>query len=302
MTTALIVDDSAVDRRLAGVLLEKNSSLKVTYANDGKAALESISNSLPDIVVTDMQMPEINGLELVESIRAHYPNLPVILMTAQGSEEIAVSALQRGAASYVPKSVLTRDLVPTVMNVLSAARADDSYDRMLGCLNECRWSFQLENDYTLIAPLVHLLRQSVAGMQLCDQTGRVQVGVAIEEALSNALYHGNLELTADQLSDLGYDLQRAEVPNLVEARKHELPFRDRRIFLDAVITRQEARFIIRDDGPGFDHHSIPEPGDAMASEKGSARGITHMRLFMDEVVFNEKGNEVTLVMRRNGET
>jgi CheY-like chemotaxis protein len=257
-----------------------------------------MEKSLPDIVVTDMQMPEMNGLELVESIRGLYPGVPVVVMTAQGSEEIAVTALQRGAASYVPKSVLAHELVPTVMNILSISRAEEDYDRMMACLRESHWTFELENDYTLIAPLVQLLRQTVAVMKLCDETGRVQVGVALEEAIANALYHGNLELSSEQLSELGYDLNHGDEPNLVEQRKMQPPYKDRRIRVDAVFDRREVRFTIKDEGPGFNHASIPDPSDVLASEGGGSRGVTHMRLFMDHVQFNSQGNEVTLVKRK----
>lgn len=298
MTQVLVVDDSAVDRRLVGGLLEKNSSLSVSFAADGEQALESMERTLPVLVVTDMQMPRVNGLELVEAIRARYPSVPVVLITAQGSEEIAVAALERGAASYVPKSALARALVPTVMNVLTQSRADHNYERMMSCLRECQWSFELENDYTLIAPLVNLLRHAVSGLKLCDDTGRVQVGVALEEALSNALYHGNLELTDKDLAELGYDLDMVDSPNLVERRRRELPYRDRKVRIVARLTRDEARFEIEDDGPGFDYESVSSPEDALVAEDVAGRGITHMRLFMDEVVFNNKGNKVVMVRRR----
>ena len=104
MTIVLVVDDSAVDRRLAGGLLEKESGLTVIYASDGTEALVKLDTENPDLVVTDLQMPKMNGLELVGAIRHQYPLVPVILMTAHGSEEIAIAALEQGAASYVPKS------------------------------------------------------------------------------------------------------------------------------------------------------------------------------------------------------
>ena len=66
-------------------------------------------------------MPEMNGLELVEAVRARYPRIPVVLVTAQGSEAIAVQALEHGAASYVPKSQLHHDLCDTLESVLAAA-------------------------------------------------------------------------------------------------------------------------------------------------------------------------------------
>src|SRR4051812_34793189 len=98
MAKVLIVDDSPVDRQLAGRLLEKETDLTPVYATGGKDALAAIDRENPEIVVTDLQMPDMTGLELVMDIQARHPGLPVILMTGQGSEEIAVQALRNGAA------------------------------------------------------------------------------------------------------------------------------------------------------------------------------------------------------------
>ena len=124
MTTALVVDDSAMDRRLIGGLL-KRAGYEVLYAENGRHALELLAEKLPDIVATDLQMPELDGLELVAAIRQQFPSVPVLLMTAHGSEEIAVKALQKGAASYVPKRQLAKELVGTIQNILEVTLADD---------------------------------------------------------------------------------------------------------------------------------------------------------------------------------
>lgn len=102
MATVLVVDDSPLDRRLASRMLEE-IGLRVSCAEHGREALEIIERSPPDVVLADMQMPVMDGLELVRQIGARFPWIPVIVMTAYGSEEIAVIALQIGAASYVPK-------------------------------------------------------------------------------------------------------------------------------------------------------------------------------------------------------
>src|SRR5262245_20006909 len=95
-TTVLVVDDSPVDLRLAGGILEKSSEFRAMYAGNGTEALTAMERQLPGMVLTDLQMPEMDGLELVEAIRTRYPLVPVILMTAHGSEAIAIKALQRG--------------------------------------------------------------------------------------------------------------------------------------------------------------------------------------------------------------
>ncbi len=77
--TILVVDDSAIDRRVAGRVLEK-SGWVVAYAADGALALERIAAAAPTLVVTDMQMPNLDGLALVEQIRERFPRIPVILI------------------------------------------------------------------------------------------------------------------------------------------------------------------------------------------------------------------------------
>src|SRR5262245_24318377 len=110
MAKILIVDDNAMDRVTAGRLVEKGNGLKPLFAEDGKQALAAIARDAPDLVLTDLLMPDMDGLELVKVVRERHPLVPVILMTNFGSEEIAIQALKKGAASYVPKRNLARDL------------------------------------------------------------------------------------------------------------------------------------------------------------------------------------------------
>ena len=79
-STALVVDDGKVDQRLAGRLLKDQLGLAVEYADDGYQALSVIEDRPPDIVITDMKMPGMDGLELIEEIRREYATLPVIVM------------------------------------------------------------------------------------------------------------------------------------------------------------------------------------------------------------------------------
>src|SRR5262245_32967002 len=168
MAKVLIIDDSPVDRRLAGGLLAKHPAqgeggpgLHVVYASNGREGLDVIAREKPDLVLTDMQMPEMNGLELVEAVRSQYPLIPVILMTAHGSEELAIQALQRGASSYVPKRNLASDLIETVENILNTSRSCSDKQRLLESLTQTESQFVLENDPALIPPLLAHLRESV---------------------------------------------------------------------------------------------------------------------------------------------
>jgi CheY-like chemotaxis protein len=302
MAKVLVVDDSPVDRRLAGNLLEKRSGLTaaekqtgitVVYAGNGKEALAAIQKEAPDLVLTDMQMPEMTGLELVQEIKSQYPSIPVILMTAHGSEEIAIQALQRGAASYVPKRNLAQELLETVEDVLAVAGAKRHEQRLLDeCWRKTESYFLLPNDLSYISPLVTHLQQTLTRMKICDENGLIRVAVALREALSNAMLHGNLELSSQLREDDGQAYYEQ-----MEARRKEEPYEDRYVHVTAKESRDEAQYIIRDEGAGFDPTTLPDPTDPANMEKISGRGLLLIHTFMDEVRFNKEGNEITMVKR-----
>jgi CheY-like chemotaxis protein/anti-sigma regulatory factor (Ser/Thr protein kinase) len=294
MTTILIVDDSAVDQRLAGGLLEKDEKLVLRYAVNGADALEQIKDELPELVLTDLVMPEMDGLELVSVIRAEYPSLPVILMTSAGNEEICVQALHVGAASYVPKRALSQRLLETVYQVIEVSTHERTVARLMDCMTVSHCAFELENDNALIPPLVNYLLEEAGRMGACDEVDRTRIGVALEESLVNALCHGNLEVG----SELRGDDDQAYYNLLIERRGIE-PYCLRRIHLDVTLTRNSAKFVIRDEGSGFNPDDLPDPTDPANLEKACGRGVLLMRSFMDEVSYNDAGNCVTLVKRTN---
>ena len=296
MTHVLVVDDSAVDRSLAGGLLAR-AGHTVAYATDGREALATIDAQRPDLVLTDLQMPAVDGLALVQHTQGQQPLLPVIVMTAFGSEELAVEALRAGAAGYVPKRTLAANLIETVHQVMSVARADHCQKRLLGSTVEQDMLLVLENDSSLIGPLVDLVQQLAVRLQVTDESGRMRIGMAVTEALVNALYHGNLEITSEQL--LAADADDRSRETLQAERRATPPFCDRRLHVRLAAARGELRITIRDEGPGFDVAGVPDPTAPENLTKASGRGLVMMRMFMDEVSFNDAGNEVTMVKRRS---
>lgn len=292
MPSVLVVDDSAVDRCLVGELLKADANLEIQYAVDGREALAKMERALPDVVVTDLLMPEMDGFELVEAVRKEYPWVPVILMTSKGNEEIAVRALKQGAAGYVPKRLLSEELLDTVRSLLVVSSRRRGQTRLMSHLARIEHSLVLNNDRTLIDPLVDYLQEAVSQMDLCDETEQTRIAVALREALLNALYHGNLEV-GSRTREHGVGAYQA----LAEERAQQAPYRDRRILVQTRLSRDEAVFVVRDDGRGFDPTSLPDPTDPVNLENLSGRGVLLMRTFMDEVIYNKTGNELTLVKR-----
>jgi CheY-like chemotaxis protein len=298
MPKVLVVDDLATDRCLVGGILESDSILDVRFAANGVEALDRVRREPFDVVVTDLQMPEMDGLELVDVLRREYPQLPVILITAHGSEALAVEALERGAASYVPKSHLTAKLLDTVEQVLSLPRSDTDYQPLVSCLRNTEFRFALANDKALIEPLLNLSKQVLEDFNLCDANGRIRVGVALEEALLNAMYRGNLEISYRQMQEVREHMLLGQGLGLITQRRLQAPFRDRQVAFQLHATPEEVRFVVRDEGPGFDVMSVLDPGDPKQINREGGRGLVLMRTFMDEVFYNEHGNEVTMIKRR----
>jgi CheY-like chemotaxis protein len=290
--SVLIVDDSPIDRRLAARVLEQ-SGFATRAVSNGNEALAALETEPAEVVVTDLVMPGMDGLTLVESIRSRHAKTPVILMTAHGSDDIGVRALQRGAASYVPKRELARALVDTVRSVLSLVAGDDEAASAPGSsgLRPVRW--ELGNDPSEIAPLLSAVERRLAVGHVVDPTARIQLSVAIREAIVNAMLHGNLELSSSlKESD-------PEAHDRLSAERRDLaPYRARRVRVSVVQTAEDVTCVVSDEGPGFDLSVVPDPTDPANLERVSGRGLFLIRNFMSEVTHSDGGRTITMIKRR----
>ncbi|NQV23348.1 MAG: response regulator [Rhodopirellula sp.] len=290
MQTLLVVDDSRVDRRLVGGLLQKTGEYEVIYAENGRDALERLELDIPDAVLTDLHMPELNGLELVQAIKSDYPLIPVLLMTAQGSEELAVEALRLGAASYVTKRRLGEDLISTIRQVLEAASSSRGGTRLLNRISSIVTSYVLPNETKLVHALSAQVRDTMRSMRIFPENDRLRISIAFEESLLNALYHGNLEVSSELR-----DQDHSAYEDLARRRSLEKPYIQRQLFVDISLTQEAVRFSVRDEGPGFDPEAIPDPTDPEFLDRPSGRGLLLMRSFMDEVIYSDGGRLVTMM-------
>jgi CheY-like chemotaxis protein/anti-sigma regulatory factor (Ser/Thr protein kinase) len=295
MAHVLVVDDSSLDRRVATRILEE-IGLDVVPAVNGKDACEQLQRDQPDLVVTDMQMPEMDGLQLVQYVTDTHPSIPIILMTAFGSEELAVKALQIGAASYVPKQNLARDLVGTVKNVLAVARARHATRAMLGSMTRLESEYVLSNSLEGLDALIGYVKEQLRFMYLFGEHDILRIGTSLYEAIVNAIEHGNLELSSQHR-----ELPSNEYRRLFEQRGLASPYRTRHVYLTSRFTRSSATFVVRDQGKGFDPSKLPNPTDPENVGRVNGRGLFLIRTFMDEVQFNETGNEITMILRRDAE-
>jgi len=299
MVNILVVEDSAVDRMLIGGLLGKQSGWDIEFVNDGQEALDRMSSSnaagqpsiLPEVIITDLQMPKLDGLQLVRKLRVSHADIPVVLVTSHGSEAIALDALRSGATSYTPKAMMKSDLVSTVKQVLEMAKRMRYTHDTQAMPAPKQVAFVLENEASLIGATIEHLQQNLPSWSDRD---RLQIGMAMDEALVNAMHHGNLEVDSvlrQTESEEGYY-------DLIRTRKHESPFCHRRVRVEAEFSDDHICVQITDDGCGFDPTVVPDPRAKENLHSVSGRGLFLIRSFMDQVAHNQAGNQITMTKLR----
>ena len=114
----LIADDHAVVREGTRQILEQEPDMAVVAeACDGEEAVKLAGSSKPDVAIIDIAMPKVDGIEATKQIKALYPNITVLILTAYDDEQFIFGLLEAGAAGYLLKSVRGRELVEAVRQV-----------------------------------------------------------------------------------------------------------------------------------------------------------------------------------------
>lgn len=274
----------------------------VDEVNSATAAIEKIrcgvdqgsSDKPPAILVTDLQMPNMDGIELVGQVKQIAPLLPILLITDSDNRDVAMAALRAGATSFSPKRFLAADLVDTITQVLEVAQRMRYTHSEKFCAVPNHQAFVLENEASLIGPMIENLQ---SGLPKWSHRDRLQIAMAVEEALTNAMHHGNLEVSSklrEGDNDQGY--YRAI------AQRKELPaFRGRKVRVEAEYSDDHICIQISDQGRGFDPGAVPDPRSKENLSQISGRGLLLIRSFMDQVAHNAAGNQITMTKLRKSD-
>lgn len=298
MSHILLVDDCPVDTELMLNALSGRSGWFVSTASDGMDALEMLAAAPFDVVVvSDIQMSCMDGLALLEKMRLKNLQAPVVVTTCHGNEAIALQTIRAGEASYVRKTHLQNELPEALESVLSNIIEKRNEERLMRCVTLQQLQITLpDNDRKFVPSVVQYLQHLAQSIGLTDPTDNMQLGVTLEEALVNAIVHGNLEISSElKLRD---DNSFADA---IEHHRMSESYKDRVVTIDVSLTPEEGRFVIMDEGPGFDVDSLPNPLDPENLLKPSGRGMMLIHAFMDSVEFNDAGNQICLIKKRKTE-
>ena len=177
-TQILLVDDDQNFRRVAAYQLGETGA-EVTTAGDGREGLEAFRQGRFDLVLTDVKMPELDGMALLREIRALSAGVPVILVTAHGDIEMAVQAMQNGATDFITKPFDRAQLRAKVERALAPGRLERenqalreelvtrySFENLIGSSAAMRQLFELMGRVAFRDTTVLLLGESGTGKEL----------------------------------------------------------------------------------------------------------------------------------------
>lgn len=294
MATILLAEDSSTHTALMRALLEQDGH-RVDCVVDGQLAWEAFQASRPDLLVTDLHMPKLNGCELVEKVVGEDPDLPCIVVTARGSEGLAVDALAVGAVNFVPKNSLQKLLNHVVRQTLSMVEVNAIFQHFSGHLENPEFSIELPNDIAAIEPAVLYVVQTLAAATGLSTVQRIRVGAALSSALFNAMCYGNLEIKEEDPAVSRMFTEDSRNNDEVRDRAAVHPYRDRKVQLRVSVSTVDTRFFISHDGPGRLTRLTPAPGTAESFEIEQCRGFVLMTSFMDDIIFQSGNSSVVLV-------
>jgi DNA-binding NarL/FixJ family response regulator len=172
--SVLHVDDDAQFGDLVATYLEQiDDAISVSTETDPAAVLDVLQHDPVDCVVSDYQMPGMDGIELLEAVRAAYPNLPFVLFTGKGSEAVASEAIDAGVTTYLQKNgtetyeILANRIQNAVCHHRSRRLARVTEDRLFGLYEQADGVYTLDEDW----------RITYWNQRIAERTGRPAAAV-----------------------------------------------------------------------------------------------------------------------------
>jgi CheY-like chemotaxis protein/anti-sigma regulatory factor (Ser/Thr protein kinase) len=273
LQSILVVDDEESVRRLLVSVLE-SPGRRIDTAADGAEALARVEATPYDLVLTDVRMPGMDGLELLRRIRHASPSTKVIVMTGDSTPSNVIQSLCDQAFTYFTKPFSRA----AVSDMIAQALGDLSWEDDIEVLSaRPEWiTLQVRCRISAADRLIQFLRELEVGL---PATERDHIAMAFRELLVNSIEHGG-----------------ACDPEKV-------------LRLDYIRTSRAILYHIADPGPGFSIEKLPHaavsnpPGEpwqhVVEREQRGIRpggfGILLARNLVDELLYNEKGNEVLLI-------
>ena len=288
----LLVDDEPEILEVIKEFLELKGHT-VETANNGKSGLDMVlGHNDFDLVFSDIGMPEMDGLTLLEKIRSNDIDTPVILISGQSDVSNTIRALQLGALDFIVKPVYLKSVEEALDKIDTAMAAERENKAVVDLISEQKVVLSITSDLNKIRNVISYFNRYTH--DLCgvfDLDGN-KLAICLQESLTNAIIHGNFKVES-KLKEEDW----SAFDNLIKERQADPELGKKKVFITLYQTPDRLAFEIRDEGDGFDPAILPDPTHPESWLKLSGRGILFIRSYMDEVSWNDVGNSITMVKK-----
>jgi YesN/AraC family two-component response regulator len=293
----LIVDDEQIIRNVLKRKLEQTTSYQVFTADDGTTGLEVFRNERIDLVISDLLMNQMNGIELLRNLKQIEPVIPVIIITGYGTLDDAIAAIHLGAEDFIKKPFDINEVIETIEKTFRKQAEEADQREIIKFISYEDIKLEIPTSFDYLNVCINYIFSHLRARWLVSDEDLHDVKVSLYEALMNAFEHGNLEITGEEKAKHLEVSQNVWKDFLVQ-RIEDPKYRDRHIFVKLTISEEEMAVAVRDQGPGFDFKSRTGDIDPEELFRSSGRGLLLIQSLMDDLGFAEDGREIRMVKRR----
>lgn len=296
MKVLIVEDDSAVSYFLEQVVTTAGHETRV--CGDGRMALELFADFNPDLIISDLMLPELNGIEILEEVRRTKNDTIFVMMTGHGSEELAIRALELRANNYLHKPIRHEALLNLIQKYSELIRTRTMREEVKRMVTRRKMSITIDNRLEIVSDVVDFLGEEAA--PFLSDTERVSIQLGLYELIINAIEHGNLGINYLEKNQALYESPQ-KLLELIRIRSEHGETAKKRVRIDFEYDGECLLWVITDEGDGFDWYSLPNPLSHENHENLNGRGIFLARFQFDELTFLGKGNRVRVIKRPGSE-
>lgn len=287
----LIADENSDTLDQLRALLS-GSEHEAYFASDGEEALKHFRDFQPDAVLSALTLPKLGGLELLKEVRSLNPRIPFVMIGRTSEPESILNALRLGACDFLTRPLKGLEFQRTLKRIHTLRRTPTALDFPFEHLVQESRTLEFGNEFESLPEIVAFITRDVDSYGVISPEDAYLLNLFLTEALENAIFHGNLELDRSWRED-----PQAMYEEAIRRREQEV-YAERRVSISYDLSRNSNKFVIRDEGKGFAHTELPDFSDPENLFKPNGKGLVLLANFMDEVFWNERGNEVTLIRYR----
>ena len=282
----LIVEDDLASSEMLRLSLEKEG-YTCYMAYNGNQALEMHTEHKPDLIISDVRMPEMDGIELLERLRSIEEESIIIIVTGHSNEGLALRSLELGANNYIKKPISLSELKLIIRRYSNILESKSMSKQLPELIEDRTLTLQLPTNTHIIASVIDYFQDKIGYFYTAKQLFQIELGLT--ELITNAIEHGNLAISKE---DKSLALKDNTLECLYEERLKDKTLAERTATIVFKQTKTYCSWLITDQGKGFSWKSLPNPTHLSHIGELHGRGVFLSKLQFDELEYFGTGNSV----------